>query len=79
MLSFGEVEADKELWEYAALVTSLKHEILTLGQLYRDRADCENVFTDANFSRRCASPRLETYPGCKRLERISANLANCRI
>src|SRR6202044_861994 len=45
-LSFGEVEADKELWEYAALVTSLKHEILTLGQLYRDRADCENVFDE---------------------------------
>jgi hypothetical protein len=41
LLSFGEVEADKELWEYAALVTSLKHEILTLGQLYRDRADCD--------------------------------------
>jgi Transposase DDE domain group 1 len=46
LLSFGEVEADKELWEYAALVTSLKHEILTLGQLYRDRADCENVFDE---------------------------------
>ena len=46
LLSFGEVEADKELWEYAALVTSLKHEIPTLGQLYRDRADCENVFDE---------------------------------
>jgi hypothetical protein len=46
LLSFGEVEADKELWEYAALVTSLDSEILTLGQLYRDRADCENVFDE---------------------------------
>jgi hypothetical protein len=46
LLSFGEVEADKELWEYAALVTSLNNEILTLGQLYRDRADCENVFDE---------------------------------
>ena len=46
LLSFGEVEADKELWEYAALVTSLTNEILTLGQLYRDRADCENVFDE---------------------------------
>ena len=27
-----------EVWEYAALVTSLDSEILTLGQLYRDRA-----------------------------------------
>ncbi len=46
LLSFGDVEADKELWEYAALVTSLDSEILTLGQLYRDRADCENVFDE---------------------------------
>jgi Transposase DDE domain group 1 len=46
LLSFGEVEADKELWEYAALVTSLNTEILTVGQLYRDRADCENVFDE---------------------------------
>jgi Transposase DDE domain group 1 len=43
---FAEVEADKELWEYAALVTSLSDEILTLGQLYRDRADAENVFDE---------------------------------
>jgi hypothetical protein len=32
--------------EYAALVTSLDCEILTLGQLYRDRADAENVFNE---------------------------------
>ena len=28
------------------LVTSLDSEILTLGQLYRDRADCENTFDE---------------------------------
>ena len=31
------------MWEYAGLVTSLDDEILTLGQLYRDRGDCENA------------------------------------
>ena len=36
----------REVWEYAALVTSLDSEILTLGQLYRDRADCENAFDE---------------------------------
>ena len=46
LLSFAEIGPDKELWEYAALVTSLDSEILTLGQLYRDRADCENVFDE---------------------------------
>ena len=44
LLGFGVAQADNELWEYAALVTSLDSEILTLGQLYRDRADAENVF-----------------------------------
>jgi hypothetical protein len=44
--SFAEIGPDKQLWEYAALVTSLEDEILTLGQLYRDRADSENVFDE---------------------------------
>jgi hypothetical protein len=35
---FAEIGPDKQVWEYAALVTSLDSEILTLGQLYRDRA-----------------------------------------
>ena len=45
-LGFIEVGPDQEAWEYAALVTSLDNEILTLGQLYRDRADCENAFDE---------------------------------
>ena len=45
-LTFAEIGPDKAVWEYAAVVTSLDSEILTLGQLYRDRADCENVFDE---------------------------------
>jgi hypothetical protein len=45
-LGFAKVGPDQQLWEYAALVTSLDSEILTLGQLYRDRADAENVFDE---------------------------------
>ena len=45
-LSFVEVGPDRERWEYAALVTSLGNEILTLGQLYRGRGDCENTFDE---------------------------------
>lgn len=45
-LSFAEIEADTQLYEYAVLVTSLEAEVLTLAQLYRDRADCENVFDE---------------------------------
>ena len=45
-LSFAEVKGKAELWEYSALVTSLDDEVLSLGQLYRDRADCENAFDE---------------------------------
>ena len=45
-LGLTEVATDGAVWEYTALVTSLTSEILTLGQLYRDRADCENNFDE---------------------------------
>jgi hypothetical protein len=45
-LSFATADPRKKVWEYAALVTSLEAEIVTLGQLYRDRADCENDFDE---------------------------------
>src|SRR5258707_871334 len=48
-LALGFVEIDEErqeAWEYAVLVTSLEAEVLTIGQLYRDRGDCENSFDE---------------------------------
>ena len=48
----GFVEADRKGgkrvtgYEYAVLVTNVDHEILALGQLYRDRADAENAFDE---------------------------------
>jgi hypothetical protein len=45
-LSFAEVDDGGKVWEYAVLVTWLESEILSIGQLYRDRADCENVFDE---------------------------------
>lgn len=48
----GFVEADRQGgkritgYEYAVLVTNLDHEVLSLGQLYRDRADAENTFDE---------------------------------
>jgi hypothetical protein len=45
-LGFAEIGPDQSVWQYAALVTSLDSEILTLGQLYGDRADCENGFDE---------------------------------
>jgi len=45
-LSFAAVEVAGEVYEHAALVTTLAEPILGLGQLYRDRADCENAFDE---------------------------------
>lgn len=35
-----------ELYEYAVLITNDQESIIALAQLYRDRADCENVFDE---------------------------------
>lgn len=45
-LGFTDIGKEDERYEYAVLVTSLDAEILTLGQLYRDRGDCENNFDE---------------------------------
>jgi hypothetical protein len=45
-LSFATVDPREKVWEFGALVTSMDAEILTLGQLYRDRADAENDFDE---------------------------------
>ena len=35
-------------WEYAVLVCNAHYELKNIGQLYRDRADCENGFDEIN-------------------------------
>jgi hypothetical protein len=45
-LSFAELTDETLVYEYAVLVTSLPGEILTIAQLYRDRADAENPFDE---------------------------------
>jgi len=60
-----DIEADRKAgkritgYEYAVLVTNLDHEILSLGQLYRDRADAENVF--AKLEKPVGLGRLHTH------------------
>lgn len=45
-LAFIEGDVPTARYEYAVLVTSTAHPILTLAQLYRDRADSENNFDE---------------------------------
>ncbi len=44
-LQFAGIEKGK-LWEYAVLVTNSDYSLESMGQLYRDRADCENGFDE---------------------------------
>jgi hypothetical protein len=45
-LLFADTADQVKLWEYAVLVTNTDYPLEALGQLYRDRADCENGFDE---------------------------------
>lgn len=46
VIGFAETERPIRKYEYAVLVTDLLHEVLSIAQLYRDRADAENAFDE---------------------------------
>jgi hypothetical protein len=45
-LFWADPKEGTQVWEFAALVTSLDLEILSVAQLYRDRGDSENPFDE---------------------------------
>jgi hypothetical protein len=45
-LPHDEVQDNAQLWEYTVLVTNAPYDIAGIGQLYRDRCDCENGFDE---------------------------------
>jgi hypothetical protein len=47
-LAHDEVQDGAQLWEYTVLVTNAAYDIAAIGQLYRDRCDCENGFDELN-------------------------------
>ena len=42
-MSFVDVGAGVDVYEYSVLATSLDEELVSFGQLYRDRGDSENI------------------------------------
>ena len=42
----AELKRGQNLYEYTGLVTSLADEVLTVAQLYRDRAEADNIFDE---------------------------------
>jgi hypothetical protein len=83
-LSFIEVGANAEVYEYTVLVTSLGEELSAFGQLCRDRGDSENIFDELknqwgvgsrnairSGSLRAASPRMTSpVAGWRRTELV---------
>ena len=45
-LQFADANQPVNIWEYAVLITNTGYSLDTIGQLYRDRADCENGFDE---------------------------------
>ena len=45
-LPHDEVQDNAQMWEYTVLVTDVKYDLAAIGQLYRDRCDCENGFDE---------------------------------
>jgi hypothetical protein len=45
-LADEQVHEDGQMWEYTVLVTDVAYELDAIGQLYRDRCDCENGFDE---------------------------------
>ena len=56
-------------YEYAVLVTSTAHEILTLAQLYRDRADAENNFDELKNQWGWGGFTTQDLARCRRMAR----------
>jgi hypothetical protein len=65
-----------ELYEYAVLVTSLVEEVLGMAQLYRDRAESENVFDELKNQWGWAGFTTQDHQRCQIFARIVALIFN---
>lgn len=72
------IESDTPIskYEYAILVTSMKGEILTLAQHYRDRADIENVFDEMKNQWGWGGYTTGDLARCKIISRVAALVFN---
>ena len=75
---FGTVEVLQagELYEYAVLVTSLVEGVLGIAQLYRDRAESENVFDELKNQWGWAGFTTQDQERCQIFARIVALIFN---
>jgi hypothetical protein len=71
-----ELKQGCELYEYAVLVTSLSEEVLSLAQLYRDRAEAENIFDELKNQWGWTGFTTHDLQRCQILARINGLIYN---
>ena len=75
-LSFAELNDQVDVYEYSVLITSLDHEILSIAQLYRDRADAENNFDELKNHWGWGGFTTQDLKRCRYMARITALIYN---
>jgi Transposase DDE domain group 1 len=75
-LGFTEFADKVDVYEYSVLITSLTEEILTLAQLYRDRADAENPFDELKNHWGWGGFTTQDAKRCRFMARITALVYN---
>jgi len=70
------LESKENTWEYAVLVTTLKDEILTIAQHYRDRADSENNFDELKNQWGWCGFTTQDFKRCQLMARMIALIYN---
>ena len=74
--AFIEGDIPTARYEYAVLVTSTPHEVLTLAQLYRDRADAENNFDELKNQGGWGGFTTQDLARCRLMARMVALVYN---
>jgi hypothetical protein len=75
-LAFVDLLKPARKYEYAVLITSLKDEILTVAQHYRDRADAENNFEELKNQWGWGGYTTHDLERCQIMARINALVYN---
>lgn len=75
-LSFIEAPDMVKRYEYAVLVTSLPYELLSIAQLYRDRADSENCFDELKNQWGWGGYTTQDLKRCRLVSRLVALVYN---
>jgi hypothetical protein len=76
LFSTVEVLEAGELYEYAVLVTPLEEAVMGIAQLYRDRAEAENVFDELKNQWGWAGFMTQDHRRCQILARMIALIYN---